>query len=103
MVFLWVFAANEALARMASIGILPNMIVYLMGTYKIPLGKATQILILSSAATNFMPVVGAFVADSYLGRFLVVGLGSTVSFLVYIVIQICTTLFILYFRHRHRQ
>ncbi|CAK8565772.1 unnamed protein product [Lathyrus sativus] len=73
--------ANEALARMASIGILPNMIVYLMGTYKLPLGKATQILILSSAATNFMPVVGAFLADSYLGRFLVVGLGSTVSFL----------------------
>ncbi|XP_058766016.1 protein NRT1/ PTR FAMILY 1.1-like isoform X1 [Vicia villosa] len=73
--------ANEALARMASFGILPNMILYLMGTYKLPLGKATQILILSSAATNFMPVVGAFVADSYLGRFLVVGLGSTFSFL----------------------
>ncbi|CAL5199907.1 unnamed protein product [Lathyrus oleraceus] len=73
--------ANEALARMASLGLLPNMITYLMGSYRLHLGKATQILLLSSAASNFTPVVGAFIADSYLGRFLGVGLGSAVSFL----------------------
>ncbi|XP_027342477.1 protein NRT1/ PTR FAMILY 1.2-like [Abrus precatorius] len=73
--------ANEALARVASLGLLPNMIVYLMGSYKLHLSNATQILLLSSAASNFMPVVGAFIADSYLGRFLAVGLGSTISFL----------------------
>ncbi|KAK2371403.1 protein NRT1/ PTR FAMILY 1.2 [Trifolium repens] len=73
--------ANEALARMASLGLLPNMILYFMGSYRLHLGKATQILLLSSAASNFTPVVGAFIADSYLGRFLGVGLGSAVSFL----------------------
>ncbi|GAU10975.1 hypothetical protein TSUD_112690 [Trifolium subterraneum] len=73
--------ANEALARMASLGLLPNMVSYFMGSYRLHLGKATQILLLSSAASNFTPVVGAFVADSYLGRFLGVGLGSAVSFL----------------------
>ncbi|WJX69899.1 hypothetical protein P8452_54068 [Trifolium repens] len=73
--------ANEALARMASLGLLSNMILYLMGSYKLHFGQATQILLLSSAASNFTPVVGAFVADSYLGRFLGVGLASAVSFL----------------------
>ncbi|WVZ00635.1 hypothetical protein V8G54_026704 [Vigna mungo] len=66
--------ANEALASMASLGLLPNMIQYLMGSYKLHLAKATQILLLSSATSNFTPVVGAFVADSYLGRFLAVAL-----------------------------
>jgi len=75
-------AANEALARVASLGLLPNMIQYLMGSYKLHLAKATQILLLSSATSNFTPVVGAFIADSYLGRFLAVGLGSAISFLV---------------------
>ncbi|XP_058777179.1 protein NRT1/ PTR FAMILY 1.2-like [Vicia villosa] len=64
---------------MASLG--PNMITYLMGSYRLHLGTATQILLLSSAANNFTPVVGAFIADSYLGRFLGVGLGSALSFL----------------------
>ncbi|CAJ2661471.1 unnamed protein product [Trifolium pratense] len=73
--------ANEALARMASLGLLSNMILYLMGSYKLHLGQATQILLLFSAASNFTPIVGAFVADPYLGRFLGVGLGSAVSFL----------------------
>ncbi|XP_058774153.1 protein NRT1/ PTR FAMILY 1.2-like [Vicia villosa] len=73
--------ANEALARMASMGLIPNMITYLMGSYRLHFGKATQILLLFSAASNFTPVVGAFIADSYLGRFLGVGLGSAISFL----------------------
>ncbi|XP_052726415.1 protein NRT1/ PTR FAMILY 1.2 isoform X2 [Vigna angularis] len=73
--------ANEALASMASLALLPNMIQYLMGSYKLHLAKATQILLLSSATGNFTPVVGAFVADSYLGRFVTIGLGSVICFL----------------------
>jgi len=75
-------AGNEALARMASLGLLPNMIFYLMGSYRLHLGISTQILLLSSAASNFTPVIGAFIADSFLGRFLGVGIGSSISFLV---------------------
>lgn len=75
-------AANEALARVATLGLLPNMILYLMGNYNLHLGKATKILLLSVATTNFMPLPGAFISDSYLGRFLAVGLGSFITFLV---------------------
>jgi len=75
-------AANEALARVATFGLLPNMVLYLMGSYNFHLAKATQVLLLSSAASNITPLIGAFIADSWLGRFLAVGLGSTIIFLV---------------------
>lgn len=32
-------------------------------------------------ATNFMPIIGALISDSFLGRFLTIGLGSIFSFL----------------------
>ncbi|KAL2338060.1 hypothetical protein Fmac_012506 [Flemingia macrophylla] len=73
--------ANEAFARVATIGILPNMILYLMGSYRFHLAKATQVILLSSATSNLTPLIGAFIADSCLGRFLAVGLGSTITFL----------------------
>ncbi|XP_061359340.1 protein NRT1/ PTR FAMILY 1.2-like [Gastrolobium bilobum] len=73
--------ANEALAKLASVGLFPNMILYLIGDYKLGVVKATKIMFLWFAATNFTPVMGAFIADSYLGRFLAIGLGSIISFL----------------------
>lgn len=75
-------AANEALAKLASVGLMPNMVLYLMGDYKMGAVKATKILFLWFAATNFSPVVAAFVADAYLGRFHAIGFGSILSFLV---------------------
>ena len=74
--------ANEALEKVASYGLLPNMILYLMGDYHIGIAQGTNILFFWSAATNFLPLIGAFVSDSYLGRFLTIGFGSISSFLV---------------------
>uniref|UniRef100_A0A1S3ZY37 Protein NRT1/ PTR FAMILY 1.2-like n=1 Tax=Nicotiana tabacum TaxID=4097 RepID=A0A1S3ZY37_TOBAC len=74
--------ANEALEKVASYGLLPNMTFYLMNDYRMEVTTAQNLLFFWSAATNFLPLVGAFVADSYLGRFLAIGLGSIFSFLV---------------------
>ncbi|XP_016459445.1 protein NRT1/ PTR FAMILY 1.2-like [Nicotiana tabacum] len=73
--------ANEALEKVASYGLLPNMTFYLMKDYRMEVTTAQNLLFFWSAATNFLPLVGAFVADSYLGRFLAIGLGSIFSFL----------------------
>ncbi|XP_059303224.1 protein NRT1/ PTR FAMILY 1.1-like [Lycium ferocissimum] len=73
--------ANEALEKVASYGLLPNMTFYLMREYKMEITSAQNLLFFWSAATNFLPLVGAFVADSYLGRFLAIGVGSIFSFL----------------------
>ncbi|GJZ72072.1 NRT1/ PTR family protein 1.2, partial [Tanacetum coccineum] len=73
--------ANEAFEKVASYGLVPNMILYLMSDYKISVAKGTNILFLWTAASNFAPVLGAFLSDSYLGRFLTIGFGSLFSLL----------------------
>ncbi|KAI4329233.1 hypothetical protein L6164_021520 [Bauhinia variegata] len=73
--------ANEALAKVASVGLVPNMILYLIGDYRLRVAKAANIIFLWSAATNFTPVLAAFIADSYVGRFHSIGSGSIISFL----------------------
>ncbi|MED6208927.1 hypothetical protein PIB30_049768, partial [Stylosanthes scabra] len=72
---------NEALAKLASVGLFPNMILYLIGDYRLRLVKATKIMFFWFAATNFAPLFGAFLADSYLGRFLAIAFGSILTFL----------------------
>ena len=67
---------------MASYGLLPNMTFYLMRDYRMDITTTQNLLFFWSAATNFLPIVGAVVADSYLGRFLTIGLGSIFSFMV---------------------
>lgn len=75
-------AANESFEKVASYGLVPNMILYLIKDYHMGVAKGTNILFFWQAATNFTPILGAFVADSYLGRFLTIGLGSICSLLV---------------------
>ncbi|XVE88868.1 hypothetical protein DITRI_Ditri19aG0103300 [Diplodiscus trichospermus] len=73
--------ANESFEKVASYGLVPNMILYLIKDYHMGVAKGTNILFFWQAATNFTPILGAFVADSYLGRFLTIGLGSICSLL----------------------
>lgn len=77
-----VCAANETFEKVASFGLHANMILYLMHEYNMELATGTCILFLWSAATNFTPIMGAFLADSHFGRFRVIALGSVVSLLV---------------------
>lgn len=78
--------ANEALERVATFGVLPNMTFYLMKEYRMGVTNAQNLLFYWSSATNFLPLIGAFIADSYLGRFLTIGFGSIFSLLGTIVL-----------------
>ncbi|KAK9100937.1 hypothetical protein Scep_024367 [Stephania cephalantha] len=71
--------ANEAFEKVASFGLLNNMIIYLITGYNMGYAKGANVLFLWSAVSNFMPILGAFISDSYLGRFLVITLGSVSS------------------------
>lgn len=77
-----VVAANEACERLASLGLMPNMILYLTKVYGMQTAEASNFLLLWSAATNFIPLIGAFLADSYVGRYPMIGFGSIASLLV---------------------
>lgn len=77
-------AANEAFERVASVGLIANMILYLSREYNMETTQASNVLFIWSAATNFTPVLGAFIADSYTGRYRMVGFGSIATLLVII-------------------
>jgi peptide/histidine transporter 3/4 len=74
--------ANEALERLASFGLSTNMILYLTREYGMDAASGAQILFLYSAAGNFMPIIGAFLADTYVGRYPMIGFGCIASLLV---------------------
>ncbi|KAJ6758440.1 OLIGOPEPTIDE TRANSPORTER-RELATED [Salix koriyanagi] len=74
--------ANEAFERLANYGLFPNLILYLTREYRIDAAKGALILFLLSSATNFTPILGAFLADSYVGRYRMIGFGCMASLLV---------------------
>ncbi|OVA20315.1 Proton-dependent oligopeptide transporter family [Macleaya cordata] len=86
----WAYGSEEEVTRVASYGLLPNMILYLMRDYKIEAASGSSILQLWSALSNFMPLIGAFLSDSYLGRFRVIALGSISSFIGMVLLWLTT-------------
>uniref|UniRef100_A0A3Q7GDG4 Uncharacterized protein n=1 Tax=Solanum lycopersicum TaxID=4081 RepID=A0A3Q7GDG4_SOLLC len=67
---------NESFERIASYGLVMNMIIYLMAYYNMSAATGTSILALWAALSNGLAIVGAIVADSYCGRFKAVAFGS---------------------------
>ncbi|XVF35455.1 hypothetical protein REPUB_Repub18cG0147600 [Reevesia pubescens] len=73
--------ASEAFERVSSVGLIPNMILYLTKEYRLETAKAVNIIFFWSAANYFTPIIGAFLADSYVGKYRMIGFGSILSFL----------------------
>ncbi|CAK8570122.1 unnamed protein product [Lathyrus sativus] len=72
---------NESFEKVTSYGIMTNMILYFRDDYNMPIPKATTVLYTWSAMSNFLSIFGAFLSDSYLGRFNVIFIGSLSSLL----------------------
>ncbi|KAK9069749.1 hypothetical protein SSX86_010143 [Deinandra increscens subsp. villosa] len=84
--------ANESFEKVASYGLLPNMILYLLYDYHMSYARGTNAILLWSATTNFLPIIGAFLSDSLLGRFLTILLGSIISLMGMILLWLTTVL-----------
>ncbi|KAL3498462.1 hypothetical protein ACH5RR_041194 [Cinchona calisaya] len=82
--------ANEAFLAVSTYGLPANMILYLMRVYHLDMAVASNILFMWSAAIHFMPLVGAILADSFVGRFWMIGLGSIVNLAGLIVLCLTT-------------
>ncbi|ESW33535.1 hypothetical protein PHAVU_001G078000 [Phaseolus vulgaris] len=72
---------NECLEKVASYGIMPNMILYLINGYGMAIVEGTKVMNTWSAMSNVLSIFGAFLSDSYFGRFLVISIGSFSSLL----------------------
>ncbi|XP_051119595.1 protein NRT1/ PTR FAMILY 1.2-like [Andrographis paniculata] len=73
--------ANEALEKIAAYGLQPNMILYLITSYNFSAAGGTNLMFIWGAISNFLPILGAFLSDSYLGRFLVIAIATPTTLL----------------------
>ncbi|KAF3446422.1 hypothetical protein FNV43_RR11601 [Rhamnella rubrinervis] len=66
------------------------MVLYLIKEYGLRAVTVANILFLWPAATDFMPIVGAFLADSYVGRYPMIGFGCNVNLLGMVLLWLTT-------------
>ena len=71
-----------AAVTLAGGGYLVNLIIYLIEEFNFKSIDAAQVFNVVNGASNLSPIVGAIVADSFLGNFSVITGSSCVSFLV---------------------
>ncbi|KAI3433077.1 uncharacterized protein J3R85_007272 [Psidium guajava] len=72
---------NETFERLATFGLLANFMVYLVRVYRMDQVMASNVINIWSGVTNFAPLVGAFICDTYAGRFRTIAFASFASFL----------------------
>ncbi|KAJ1393523.1 Proton-dependent oligopeptide transporter family [Sesbania bispinosa] len=82
--------ANETFEKVANVGLHVNMVLYLLKEYHLDPSTAAIIVFLWNAVSNFMPIFGAFLSDSRLGRFRVIAWGTVLDLLGLVVLWFTT-------------
>uniref|UniRef100_A0A8R7UYC0 Uncharacterized protein n=2 Tax=Triticum urartu TaxID=4572 RepID=A0A8R7UYC0_TRIUA len=72
---------NETFEKLGTIGTLSNMLVYLTTVYHMQSVSAATLLNVFSGTSNLATVLGAFVSDTYLGRYTTIAISIIASFL----------------------
>ena len=70
--------ANEICEKLAVVGFGANMISYLTTQLHMPITKAANTLTNFGGTASLTPLIGAFVADSFIGRFWTITVASTI-------------------------
>lgn len=81
MFFFWL-TGNETFEKLGAIGTLSNLLVYLTSVFNMKRITAATLLNVFSGTTNFATLIGAFLCDTYFGRYKTLGFASIASFLV---------------------
>lgn len=74
----FVCVANEVCEKLAVVGFNTNMISYLTTQLHMPLTKAANTLTNFGGTGSLTPLIGAFVADTYAGRFWTITVASII-------------------------
>lgn len=78
----FVFEGNETFEKVAGMSLAANMVLYLHKMYNLDNVASINMLILWAAFGNILPLIGAFVADAWIGKFNTILYGSFASLLV---------------------
>ncbi|KAI3726909.1 hypothetical protein L1987_66716 [Smallanthus sonchifolius] len=72
---------NETFEKLGAIGTISNLLVYLTTVFNMKSITATTLLNIFNGTTNFSTLLGAFLCDTYFGRYKTLGFASIASFL----------------------
>lgn len=75
-------AGNETFEKIGTIGTLSNLMVYLTTVFNMKSVTAATLINFFSGATNTAPLIGAFLSDSYCGRYKTLVFATISSILV---------------------
>lgn len=79
---------NETFEKLGAIGTLSNLLIYLTSVFNLKHISAVTLINVFNGTTNFATLIGAFLSDTYFGRYKTLGFSSITSFLVVLVIPI---------------
>ncbi|KAL0355905.1 UNVERIFIED_CONTAM: protein NRT1/ PTR FAMILY 2.11 [Sesamum radiatum] len=79
---------NETFEKLGAIGTLANLQVYLTTVFNMTRINGTMLLNVFNGTTNFATLIGAYLCDTYFGRYKTLGFGSFASFLGLLVIML---------------
>lgn len=92
-------AGNDTIERLATFGMQANFVVYLMRVFNMDQVLSATIVNTWFAVSNITPLIGAFVADAYLGKFLTIALASFASLVVHFNVIYIDYIYILRFSY----
>ncbi|RDY07035.1 Protein NRT1/ PTR FAMILY 2.8, partial [Mucuna pruriens] len=72
---------NETFEKLASMSLIANLVLYLRTQYNMDTTVSVEVFNIWSGSANFLPLVGAYLADAYTGKFNMLLIGSISSFL----------------------
>ncbi|KNA22670.1 hypothetical protein SOVF_032260 [Spinacia oleracea] len=79
---------NETFEKLGAIGTLSNLLVYLTTVFNMKTITATTLITIFNGTTNFATLLGAFLSDTYFGRYTTLGFATIASFLGLFVIDL---------------
>ena len=82
MIKIMLCAGNETFEKLGTIGTLSNLLVYLTTVFHMKSITATTLINVFQGTTNLATLPGAFLCDTYFGRYKTLGFASVSSFLV---------------------
>lgn len=75
-------AGNETFEKLGTIGTSANLLVYLVTVFHMNSVSAATLVTVFMGTTNLSPLVGAFLSDTYFGRYATLGFASVSSLTV---------------------
>ncbi|XVF12002.1 hypothetical protein REPUB_Repub08aG0077100 [Reevesia pubescens] len=79
---------NETFEKLGAIGTLANLLIYLTTVFNLNSITAATIINVFNGTTNFGTLVGAFLCDTYFGRYRTLGFATVASFVGLLAIQL---------------